>query len=119
MKKTENKLKSKGIKGHDFTHRIKMEYDRNYTAKGGGDVNHLAFSHGSSNDWDGRYNVRLYHYLNRWFKKQLGRKTEAVFRDFSKLGWKTAHDMYAYWDMYVHPANKKWGNHQDVDGNLA
>ena len=46
-------------------------------------------------------NVRLWGYLNRFMYKQIGRKMDEVFSEFSKLGWKTTDEMFYYWSGFT------------------
>lgn len=119
MKRTEKKLKSKGIKGHVFTRRLGVGYDRNYVANRFKDVAYLPFSRASRSEWDCRRNVRVFHYLNRWFDKQLGKPVDDVFHNFKNLGWKSVRDMYYYWDRYVRVEDRSWDYHADENGCLA
>ena len=84
MRRTEKKLKSKGIKGCELTRRVSVGYDRNYVARYFKDVKHLPFSRTSSCDRDRRYDKRLSHYLNRWFMKQVGKSIDNVFHNFKR-----------------------------------
>ena len=108
MKRTERKLKSKGVKSHvpnDEHAYWSFNYDRHYVAKHYWEVSYLPFSRGSKRGWymwwDEHPNLRLYAYLRKFFPKQVGRDVDDVFRDFSKLGWKSSIDMFYYWDGYV------------------
>ena len=119
MKRTEKKLKSKGIKGCYLTHRDCMGYDRNYVARYFNDVTHLPFSRTSSCDWDRRYDKRLSHYLKHWFKNQVGKTIDDVFRSFTSLGWDNTCDMYYYWNRYVCEDDQGWDYYIDENGCLT
>ena len=117
MKRTEKKLKTKGIKGHGFTHDLCEKYDRNYLAKSGTGFIHLPFSRCAPSDWDWKRNVRLCNYLNRWFDKQVGKSVDDVFHSFKMLGWKSSHDMYYYWDWYVRAEHYRKNYYYCIDEN--
>ena len=76
MKRTEKKLKSKGIKAHKPSSARAYwcyKYDRNYVAKCEEEITHLPFSRGSRRCmwmfWDEHPNVFLYCYLSTFFRK--------------------------------------------------
>lgn len=119
MRRTEKKLKSKGIKGCDHTRRVSVGYDRNYVARYFKDVTHLPFSRTSSCDRDRRYDKRLSHYLKRWFMKQVGKSIDDVFHNFKRLGWDNTYDMYYYWNWYVRVDDHLWDYYIDENGCLA
>ena len=108
MKRTGTRLKSKGIRSHvpNAYHAYSFyKFDRNYVAAHYGDVNHVPFNCGSRRAmrmfWDENPNVRLWGYLRRYMKKQVGRKMDDVFRDFSQLGWINSMEMYYYWVVFT------------------
>lgn len=44
---------------------------------------------------------KLYRYLSRWFKKQVGRNVDDVFHDFKEMGhWGGSLTMYSFWERY-------------------
>ena len=125
MKRTEKKLKSKGIKTHkpNRAHAYWCyKYDRNYVANHQGDVSFLPFSRGSRRImwmwWDEHPNLFLYCYLSSFFRKHIGKNVDEVFREFTHLGWKHSYDMYFYWDEYVSP-RRYFGYFVDESGNLG
>lgn len=104
MKRTEKKLKAKGLKSHaSFGGHCLQEYDRKYVSNHYGDFNHLPFSRGRLlfEKSDGWYNERLRKYLERFLRKHVGKKLDVVFHEFKELGWKSSKEMYYYWDRYV------------------
>ena len=108
MKRTEKKLKSKGIKTHKPSRAHAYwcyKYNRNYVANHLGDVSFLPFSRSSRRIewmwWDEHPNLFLLCYLNSFFRKRIGKIVDEVFREFVQLGWKHSFDMYFYWDYYV------------------
>lgn len=109
MKRTEKKLKSKGIKAHKPSSARAYwcyKYDRNYVAKCEEEITHLPFSRASKRSgwmlWYEHPNISLWHYLKTcFFPKHVGMNINEVFHDFSELGWKNSHDMYYYWDEFV------------------
>jgi len=119
MKRTEKKFKSKGIKGHGYTHCVRLNYDRNFVAHHCGDATHLPFSRTSFPEFDRRGDKRIYRYLNRWFKKQVGKSVNVVFHDFKNLGWVNTYDMYSYWECYVHINDLWWDYYADENGCLT
>ena len=123
MKRTEKKLKSKGIKSHVPSRKNAysiFKYDRNYVAAHYGDVSFVPFSKGSWRFYMHRYehpNSRLYTYLDSFFEKNVGRKVDDVFHDFCRLGWKCSWEMYDYWDTYV-SYRRLWYFEDEDDGVL-
>ena len=109
MKRTEKKLKSKGIKAHKPSSARAYwccKYNRNYVAKCEEEITHLPFSRGSKrfgwSFWDEHPNILLQHYLKTgFFPRHVGMNINDVFHEFSELGWKNSHDMYYYWDEFV------------------
>ena len=105
MRRTENRLKSKGIRAKNFSnaHACKgIKYERHYVARKYGDVKRLPFSRGSwvrYADWD--WNPRVYNCLYGFLRKQVGKAGDVVFHHFSKLGWKNSDAMYYYWRWMV------------------
>ena len=101
MRRTENRLKSKGIRAKNFSnaHACKgIKYERHYVARKFGDVKRLPFSRGSwvrYADWD--WNPRVYACLYGFLRKQVGKAGDVVFHHFCKLGWKNSDAMYYYW----------------------
>ena len=89
MRRTENRLKSKGIKAKNFSnaHACKgIKYERHYVARKYGDAKRLPFSRGSwvrYADWD--WNPRVYNCLYGFLRKQVGKAGDVVFHHFSKL----------------------------------
>ena len=126
MKRTEKKLKSKGIKTHKPSRAHAYwcyKYDRNYVAKCEKEITHLPFSRGSRRCmwmfWDEHPNVFLYCYLSTFFRKRIGKNVDEVFREFTHLGWKHSYDMYFYWNNYMSPHRRYSLYFIDDDGNLA
>lgn len=109
MKRTEKKLKSKGIKTYMPKARycLCFKYNRAFVANHLGDAPFVPFSRTSMEgdwwEWDDHDNHFLLHYLKRFFRKQVGKNVNEVFHRFSKLGWKHSHEMYYYWEKYVNP----------------
>lgn len=107
MKRTQKKLKSKGIKAHvpNSAHAYSCcRYDRNYVAHNHSDVKQLSFTRTSWRGWMRGYehpNGKLNKYLTYFLNKQVGNKLDIVFHKFSKLGWKSTGEMYDYWHWYV------------------
>ena len=101
MRRTENRLKSKGIKAKNFSNAYAckgIKYKRHYVARKYGDAKRLPFSRGSwapYADWD--WNPRVYHCLYGFLRKQVGKTVDVVFHLYCKLGWKNSEAMYYYW----------------------
>ena len=126
MKRTEKKLKSKGIKAHKPSSARAYwcyKYDRNYVAKCEEEITHLPFSRGSKRSgwmlWYEHPNVFLYCYLSTFFRKRIGKNVDEVFREFTHLGWKHSYDMYFYWNDYMSPHRRYSLYFIDDNGNLA
>ena len=126
MKRTEKKLKSKGIKTHKPNRAQAYwcyKYDRNYVAKCEEEITHLPFSRGSRRCmwmfWDEHPNLFLYCYLSSFFRKRIGKNVDDVFREFTHLGWKHSYDMYFYWNDYMSPHRRYSLYFIDDNGNLA
>lgn len=126
MKRTEKKLKSKGIKTHKPTNAHAcswFKYNRNFVANHLGDATFVPFSRGSMrydrlSSWD-HPNRFLRHYLEKFFHKQIGKIVYEVFYDFCGLGWKHSYDMYSYWEEYVNPNHPRGCYSIDANGCLV
>lgn len=123
MKRTLTRLKSKGIKSHVPNHYHAYsfyKYNRYYVASHYGDINHVPNIFGSRRfarmHWDENPNVRLWAYLNRYMHKQIGRKMDDVFSEFSKLGWKTTDEMFHYWSGFTKSRRREY--FADKDGYM-
>lgn len=109
MKRTEKKLKSKGIKTYKPKARYYLcyKYDRAFVANHLGDATFVPFSRTSmeGDRWerDDHTNHRLHHYLKKFFRKHVGKVVDEVLHDFSRLGWKHSYEMHYYWEWYVGP----------------
>lgn len=108
MERRGTRLKSKGIRSHvpNAYHAYSFyKYDRRYVASHYGDANHVPFNCGCRRaarmHWDENPNIRLWGYLTRFMHKQIGRKIDDVFSEFSKLGWKTTDEMFYYWSGFT------------------
>lgn len=124
MKRKGTKFHSKKLKSHvpSNSHAYYFfKYDRNYVAAHYGDINHVPFSCGSRRMgffcWYEHPNDRLWAYLNRYMVKQVGRKLDDVFHDFSMLGWKCTAEMYHYWTGFVGGRIRHY--HADADGYMC
>ena len=124
MKREEAKINAKGMKSHIPSNRHAnyfFKYDRNYVAAHYGDINHVPLSCGSRRVgffWGYEHpNCRLWAYLNRFMVKQIGRKMDDVFHDFSQLGWKRTTEMYHYWSGFV--GSNRCEYYADEDGYMC
>ena len=120
MKRTEKKLRSKGIKTYKPKARFYYchKYYRAFVANHLGDATFVPFSRTSMmDDWerDDHINHSLRHYLKRFFRKQVGKNVDEVFHDFRKLGWKHSYEMHYYWEKYVDPHFHRF--HYSIDDN--
>lgn len=118
MRRTESKMKSKGIRAKNFSnaHACKgIKYDRHYVARKYGDAKRLPFSRGSwirYADWD--WNPRVYNCLYGFLCKQVGKTVDVVFHHFCKLGWKNSEAMYYYWHWIVDDGLKPYTRNGDL-----
>ena len=125
MKRTEKKLKSKGIKTYKPKARYYLcyKYDRALIANHMGDATFVPFSRTSmeGDRWerDDHTNHRLHHYLKKFFRKHVGKVVDEVFHDFCRLGWKHSYEMYYYWDWYVDSHYPRFCYSIDGDGCLV
>lgn len=124
MKRKGTIINAKGMKSHVSSNRHAnyfFKYDRYYVAAHYGDINHVPFSCGSRRVgfffWYEHPNARLWTYLNRYMGKQIGRKLDDVFHDFSQLGWKRTNEMYHYWTGFVGDQFQQY--HADADGYMC
>lgn len=118
MKRTERRLKSKGIRNHkpsDAHAYFAFRYDRNYIHRKMGDVTHLPFSRGSDRTGFFEFgyehpNIPIWSYLQSFFHRRIGASADRVLNDFYRLGWKNVKEMYYYWDSFVLPLHEhvKW-----------
>lgn len=123
MKRTEKKLKSKGIKTYTPKARYYLcyKYNRAFVANHWGDATFVPFSRTSmaGDRWerDDHINHFLRHYLKRFFRKQVGKDANEVFNEFAHLGWKNSSDMYFYWNHFISP--RHWyGYYINEDGKI-
>lgn len=125
MKRTEKKLKSKGIRTHKPNNAHAYWYykfNRNYVVSHHGEDSFLPFSRTSRRImwmfWYEHPNLSLHCYLNSFFRKHIGKNVGEIFREFAQLGWKHSLDMYYYWDDYV-SSHYNFGYFVDGRGNLG
>lgn len=123
MKREGTRLHSKSIKSHvpNAYHAYSFyKFDRNYVASHYGDANHVPFNCGCRRKgyeyWYENPNVRLWAYLNRFMHKQIGRKMDDVFHDFSQLGWRNSSEMYHYWSGFTKSRRSEY--YADKDGYM-
>lgn len=124
MKRTGTPLKWRGIKEHvpnEYHAYSFYKFDRNYVASHFGDAHHVPVNRGCRRKgYEYAFenpNKKLWAYLNHFMRKHVGKKTDDVFHEFSKLGWKSTNAMFYYWEGFIDPVFDRY--YTDKDGCMC